>query len=71
MEFSALLSDTQHSSWKSPSVPLRARRKLFHVSARKPSPALTDAEAGVMAVLWQRQTVTLADVVAALRKTAR
>ena len=36
---------------------------------RRRSPALTDAEAGVMAVLWQRHTATVADVVAALRKT--
>jgi predicted transcriptional regulator len=34
--------------------------------ARKRSPALTDAEARVMAVLWQRQTATVGDVVAAL-----
>ena len=34
--------------------------------ARKPSPALTDAEARVMAVLWQLQTATVGDVVAAL-----
>jgi predicted transcriptional regulator len=38
--------------------------------ARKRSPALTDAEARVMAVLWQRRTATVGDVVAALtRKT--
>ena len=36
--------------------------------ARTTSPALTDAEARVMAVLWQRQTVTVADVVDAFRK---
>ena len=36
--------------------------------ARTRSPALTDAEARVMAVLWQRQTATVGDVVAALRK---
>jgi BlaI family transcriptional regulator, penicillinase repressor len=36
--------------------------------ARKRSPALTDAEARVMAVLWQLTTATVADVVAALRK---
>ena len=36
--------------------------------ARKQSPALTDAEARVMAVLWQRGTATVADVVAALKK---
>jgi BlaI family transcriptional regulator, penicillinase repressor len=34
---------------------------------RKPSPALTDAEARVMSVLWQRQTATVGDIVAALR----
>jgi BlaI family transcriptional regulator, penicillinase repressor len=33
---------------------------------RKPSPALTDAEARVMAVLWQLETATVGDVVAAL-----
>jgi predicted transcriptional regulator len=36
--------------------------------ARRPSPALTDAEARVMGVLWQRQSATVADVVAALKK---
>src|SRR5919197_4116077 len=35
---------------------------------RRRSPALTDAEARVMAVLWQKQTATVADVVAALRR---
>lgn len=34
--------------------------------ARKPSPALTDAEARVMAVLWQRQAATVSDVVTVL-----
>ena len=34
--------------------------------ARKRSPALTDAEARVMSVLWQRQTATVGDVVDAL-----
>jgi BlaI family penicillinase repressor len=33
---------------------------------RKPSPALTDAEARVMAVLWQLETATVGDAVAAL-----
>ena len=33
---------------------------------RKPSPALTDAEARVMAVLWQLETATVGGVVAAL-----
>ena len=33
---------------------------------RKTSPALTDAEARVMAVLWQLRTATVGDVVAAL-----
>lgn len=33
---------------------------------RKPSPALTDAEARVMAVLWQLETAPVGDVVAAL-----
>jgi len=36
--------------------------------ARRRSPALTDAEARVMAVLWERTTATVADVVAALKK---
>jgi BlaI family transcriptional regulator, penicillinase repressor len=36
--------------------------------ARTKSPALTDAEARVMAVLWQRQTATVAEVVGALKK---
>ena len=35
--------------------------------ARKRSPALTDAEARVMAILWQLHTATVAEVVAALR----
>ena len=35
---------------------------------RKRSPALTDAEARVMSVIWQRQTATVSDVVAALQK---
>ena len=35
---------------------------------RRPSPALTDAEARVMAVLWQLQSASVAAVVAALRK---
>jgi predicted transcriptional regulator len=34
--------------------------------ARKPSPALTDAEARVMRVLWQAGTATVGEVVAAL-----
>ena len=34
--------------------------------ARKPSVALTDAEARVMAVLWRTRTATVADVVGAL-----
>jgi BlaI family transcriptional regulator, penicillinase repressor len=37
--------------------------------ARKRSPALTDAEARVMSVLWQRGSATVGDAVAALRKT--
>ena len=36
--------------------------------ARKRSPALTDAEARVMSVVWKRQTATVGDVVAALQK---
>ena len=35
---------------------------------RKRSPALTDAEARVMSVIWQRQSATVGDVVAALQK---
>ena len=35
---------------------------------RRRSPALTDAEARVMAVLWERQTASVADVVAVLKK---
>jgi predicted transcriptional regulator len=35
---------------------------------RKPSPALTDAEARVMAVLWEHQEATVADVVRALSR---
>jgi BlaI family transcriptional regulator, penicillinase repressor len=35
---------------------------------RTPSPALTDAEARVMAVLWDRQTATVGDVVTSLAK---
>ena len=35
---------------------------------RSKSPALTDAEARVMAVLWKRQTATVAEVVSALKK---
>ena len=37
--------------------------------ARKRSPALTDAEARVMSILWQRETATVGDVVAALTAT--
>jgi predicted transcriptional regulator len=36
--------------------------------ARTRSPALTDAEARVMSVLWQRGTATVGDVVVALKK---
>lgn len=36
--------------------------------ARKRSPTLTDAEARVMAILWQLQAATVADVVDALKK---
>lgn len=36
--------------------------------SRPRSPALTDAEARVMAVLWKHQTASVADVVAALKK---
>jgi predicted transcriptional regulator len=37
--------------------------------ARKPSPALTDAEARVMAVLWEAQAATVGEVVSALSQT--
>jgi predicted transcriptional regulator len=36
--------------------------------ARKQSPALTDAEAQVMAILWRLETASVGDVVAALNK---
>jgi predicted transcriptional regulator len=36
--------------------------------ARKRSPALTDAEARVMSVVWELDSVTVADVVNGLRK---
>jgi predicted transcriptional regulator len=36
--------------------------------SRPRSPALTDAEARVMSVVWQRQTASVADVMAALKK---
>lgn len=35
---------------------------------RRSSPALTDAEARVMSVLWEKQTASVADVLAALRR---
>lgn len=35
---------------------------------RRRSPALTDAEARVMLVLWERHTASVADVLAALQK---
>lgn len=38
--------------------------------ARHSSPALTDAEARVMAVLWRTRTATVAEVVAALKERA-
>jgi predicted transcriptional regulator len=37
--------------------------------ARKPSPALTDAEAQVMAVLWRLQTASVGDVATAMNET--
>lgn len=37
--------------------------------ARKKSPALTDAEAQVMAVLWRLQTASVGDVVNAISET--
>jgi predicted transcriptional regulator len=38
--------------------------------ARSRSPALTDAEARVMAVLWRTRTATVAEVVDALKESA-
>jgi predicted transcriptional regulator len=38
---------------------------------RKRSPALTDAEARVMAVLWRRRTAAVGDVVATLKTQTR
>ena len=35
--------------------------------ARKSTPTLTDAEARLMSVLWERNTATVADVLAAVR----
>jgi len=35
---------------------------------RRRSPALTDAEARVMSVLWQKETATVADVVGVLKR---
>jgi BlaI family transcriptional regulator, penicillinase repressor len=37
---------------------------------RRPSPSLTDAEARLMTVLWEKQRGTVADVVAGLGKRA-
>jgi BlaI family transcriptional regulator, penicillinase repressor len=37
---------------------------------RRPSPTLTDAEARLMTVLWDKQRATVAEVVAALGKRA-
>jgi BlaI family penicillinase repressor len=37
--------------------------------ARKPSPALTDAEAQVMAVLWRLQRASVGEVVSAMSET--
>jgi BlaI family penicillinase repressor len=39
--------------------------------ARKPSPALTDAEAQVMAVVWRLKTSSVGDVVAAINERRR
>src|SRR3954469_19070561 len=36
--------------------------------ARRRSPTLTDAEARIMAVIWERQTASVGDVVAVLKK---
>jgi predicted transcriptional regulator len=38
--------------------------------ARRPSPSLTDAEARLMTVLWDKQRATVAEVVAGLGKRA-
>jgi BlaI family penicillinase repressor len=37
--------------------------------ARKPSPALTDAEASVMAVLWRLKSASVGDLVSAITET--
>ena len=37
--------------------------------ARKPSPALTDAESQVMAVLWRLSQASVGDVVSAMKET--
>ena len=37
---------------------------------RRPSPSLTDAEARVMTVLWEKKRATVADVVAGLHRRA-
>ena len=37
---------------------------------RRPSPSLTDAEARVMTVLWEKNRATVAEVVAGLHKRA-
>ena len=39
--------------------------------ARKQSPALTDAEAQVMAILWRLQRASVGDVVSAMSETRR
>lgn len=40
----------------------------FIVMARRPSPTLTDGEARLMAVLWDKQRASVADVTAALSR---
>ena len=48
---------------------LPARRACVDNMARKPSPALTDAEAQVMAVLWHSGDASVADVVHGVKRT--
>jgi predicted transcriptional regulator len=43
------------------------KRSRNRSMARKATPTLTDAEARLMAVLWEREAATVADVLAAVR----
>src|SRR5262249_60750685 len=62
------LIDTRRIGCYSPPRTLNCLRAAKDM-ARNRSPALTDAEARVMSVLWQRYTATVGDVVDALSKT--